>query len=111
MQSEKKEPGDIREKRRRVPLTERLHDALDVPLTCATNVSYVELFGGRQAVVGGCESVVLYTEEEVVLRVRDGYIRLLGGHMEMQSLIGDRITVRGEIHTVSVQKTAEAGKV
>ena len=111
MQGGKKETEDTRAKRTHIPITARLHNALDVPLSCASNMSHVQLSGGRQAIGEGCESVIRYTDDTVVLRVREGYVHLCGKQLQMESLISDRITVYGIIHTVTIKKEAEAENV
>lgn len=107
MQTDKVQRQNRRDKKRRPPLSDRLRNALEVPFACAAGMSSVELYGGRQAVIGGCESVLTYSEEEIVLRVKEGNVHLLGKRMEMQSLICDCISVRGEIHTVTIEKSME----
>lgn len=105
MQSEKKE------KQNRRPALARLHDALDVPLEGIANVSRIEIVGGCEAIVDGCECVLIYTAECVLVRVREGYVRITGKNLAMQSLQHDRITICGEVRAVFLCDTAEARSV
>ena len=107
MQRDKVQRQNHQDKKKRPPLSDRLRNALEVPVACVAGMSSVELYGGRQAVVGGCESVLTYSEEEIVLRVKEGNVHLLGKRMEMQSLICDCISVRGDIHTITIEKAVE----
>lgn len=105
MQSEKKE------KQKRRPALARLHDALDVPLEGISNVSRIEIVGGCEAIVDGCDCVLVYTADCVLVRVREGYARIVGRNLAMESLQHDRITVCGEIRAAYLCDTAEADTV
>ncbi len=95
-------------KRSRIPLSHRLHDVLDIPLDGISEVSRVEVLGRREVIIDGCDCVLIYTAECIVVRVREGYIRLKGKRLEMQSLQNDRVTVRGEIETVLLCEVLKA---
>ena len=85
-------------------LGERMHDILDVPLECVSPVSVVEVKGGCEAVVVGCRGVLEYGRTAVLLRVREGTVRILGDSLEMQSLLQDAVTVRGRIDSVQLMR-------
>lgn len=89
-------------KRERRSLGERVHDMLDIPLECVVPVSVVELKGGCEAIVVGCRGVLEYGRESVLLRVREGTVRIIGESLEMQSLLQDSVTVRGRISSVQL---------
>ena len=84
----------------RMRLSKRISDALDVPAECFSPISIVEVKGNREAVVSGCESVLEYEADTVLLRVREGCVRVIGGCLQMQTMIADRVTLRGEICAV-----------
>ena len=90
----------IRKKRVSASMREKLADALDVPLESMIVQSSVSITGTREAAVHGCSGVLEYGAERVVLRVSEGQITIRGTFLEMQSLIDDRITVRGCIEAV-----------
>ena len=94
--------------RRHIPLSQRLHEALDFPLEGFANVTRVEVLGKHEAIAEGCESVLIYTADSIVLRMRKGYVRISGKDLEMESLIGDRITVRGIIYAIYLCETEKA---
>ena len=91
-------------KRERRSLGERMHDMLDVPLESVSAASVVEVKGGCEAVVVGCLGVLEYGRETVLLRVREGTVRILGTSLEMQSLLQDSVTVRGVIEAVHLTR-------
>lgn len=101
--SEKK--WEVRRVRR--SLGERVHEMLDVPLECVSPVSVVEVKGGCEAVVIGCLGVLDYGRENVLLRVREGTVRITGSGLEMQSLLQDSVTVRGVITSVHLTRCEE----
>ncbi len=90
-------------------MSDRLFETLDIPMESISPLSVVELKGDREAVVSGCGGVLEYSPETVILRVREGCVRIAGMHLEMQSLIADRITVCGVIAAVYVEKIPYEG--
>ena len=91
--------------KRHIPFSQRLHETLDFPLEGFKGITRVEVIGRHEAIAEGCECVLIYTAESIVLRMRKGYVRITGEELEMESLIGDRITVRGIIHAVHLCET------
>jgi len=85
-------------------MNERLRETLDIPTEGVLPISVVELKGDREAVISGCCGVLEYGTETIILRVREGCVRITGTHLEMQSLITDRITVHGVIDAVYLEK-------
>ncbi len=92
------------EKKQRRSLGERVHEMLDVPLECVSSVSVVEVKGGCEAVVTGCRGVLEYGRREILLRVREGTVRIAGDSLEMQSLVLDSVTVHGVIASVHLMR-------
>ena len=93
-------------------LTDRIREMMDVPPESISPISVAEVKGGREAVVSGWSGVLEYSTETVILRVREGCVRIVGAHLEMQSLIGDQITVCGVItavHLEGMHKTESGG--
>ena len=85
-------------------MKERIRDTLDIPAEGISPIGVVELKGDREAVISGCCGVLEYGTETIILRVREGCVRIEGTHLEMQSLITDRITVHGVIGAVYLEK-------
>lgn len=78
----------------------RLQQMMDVPLEGISNLSTVQIVGDREVSVTGCRCVLEYSTEQIVLRGHSGRIRICGTNLEMESLIGDRITVCGAVSAV-----------
>ena len=82
---------------RKIRWQERMRDILDVPLEGISNWSTVQIVGDCEISVSGCEGVLIYMPDRVLLRGVSGNVLILGEHLEMHSLSGDRITVCGRI--------------
>ncbi len=105
MQNKKRTPSGGQNTERhggekKITLSERLHEMLDVPLESISAVSVVEVCGNREVNVSGCEGVLEYDRERILLRVRDGIVLLRGREMEMHAFVQDRVTVSGFIDAV-----------
>jgi sporulation protein YqfC len=85
---------------RKIRWQERMRDILDVPLEGISNWSTVQIVGDCEISVSGCEGVLIYMPDRVLLRGVSGNVLILGEHLEMHSLSGDRITVCGRIASV-----------
>ena len=88
-----------------VPLRERILDALDIPEECLPHQVVTEVVGSRKAVIFGCCGVLVYTPDRIVLRVRCGKSELHGDGLEICSLVGDRVVVRGKIRAILPEST------
>lgn len=81
-------------------LGETMRDAMDIPLEGVSRLSVIEIIGDKEAAVSGCIGVLEYSPECVVLKLKSGTASICGERLEMQSLIGDKITVHGKILSV-----------
>lgn len=88
-------------------IARRMRQMLDVPLEGITSLSTVQIVGDREVSVTGCRSVLDYTTERILLRVTSGHVMIQGECLEMESLLSDRITVCGRIHTVRTKMPQE----
>ena len=93
-------------KRGNIPLTEalreRISDFLDIPAENTVKTSKIVIVGDSEAVVGGCGSVLEYESERIVLKTSLGKAEINGNDLTILSLLGDQITVRGRIHSVTL---------
>ena len=85
---------------RKIRWQERMRDMLDVPLEGVSTWSTVQIVGDCEISISGCEGVLIYMPDRVLLRGVSGNVLILGEHLEMHSLSGDRITVCGKIASV-----------
>lgn len=78
----------------------RMAGMLDVPAGCLSSASLVEVIGTGETVISGCDCILEYGAESILLRVHEGCVRVAGERLEIISLLKDRITVRGRIRAV-----------
>lgn len=77
-----------------------MRDILDVPLEGVSAWNTVQIVGDCEISVSGCEGVLIYMPDRVLLRGVSGNLLIIGEQLEMHSLSGDRITVCGKIRCV-----------
>lgn len=83
------------------PLTQRLCEALDVPVCTFGTTSLIEAVGNREISISGCLGLVSYTEELVVLELCDGVLTVAGSLLELHSFSCGRVSVSGIISRIS----------
>lgn len=81
-------------------LSRRICETLDIPVGTFGRISFIEAIGNRELSVSGCESLVVYTEELVVLELCDGTLSVKGNGLELRSFTGGRVTVSGTISAI-----------
>lgn len=62
--------------------------------------SVIELTGNRMAVVDGCDGIVDYDEERVILRTGRLTVRFLGRGLRLKRLTENSAVIEGLISTV-----------
>ncbi|MBQ8509139.1 MAG: YabP/YqfC family sporulation protein [Clostridia bacterium] len=87
-------------KNARKPLSQRLCETFDIPVGTFGKISFIEAAGNRELSISGCESLVAYTEECVVLELCDGCITIRGSDLTLRSFTGGRVTVNGIIVSI-----------
>lgn len=61
----------------------------------------VELYGNRRAVVDGCDGIVDYDQEKVVLRAGRLTLEIQGEGLRLTRLTENSAVIQGRIHQVS----------
>lgn len=79
------------------PLSQRLCETLDIPVGAFGRISFIEAAGNRELSINGCEGLIAYSEEKVVLELCDGCMTIRGSGLTLQSFTGGRVTVNGAI--------------
>lgn len=64
---------------------------------------YISVQSGDVAIICGCESVLAYTEEKIILRLKKRNITVLGGKLSMASYFGNEIKICGRIDAISFE--------
>lgn len=96
-------------KHKRKPLSQRICETLDIPVGTFGKISFIEAAGNRELGISGCESLLIYTEERIVLELCDGVITVLGEGLELRSFSGGRVSVNGTISGISYGNCMGAG--
>lgn len=85
---------------RRLRWQEKMRDVFDVPLEGVSRWNAIQIVGNCEVCITGCAGVLVYMPDRILLRGVSGNILILGEHLEMNSLCGDRATVCGRIDSV-----------
>ena len=106
MQNQDKRKRTAR-KEEKCPLSARLGALLDVPADLICGGCYLEMRGQGELSLQGCRRIAVYTPEEIVLRLRNGSVRLGGKRLTCLSYHAGKITVRGWITEIAFRGTEE----
>ncbi len=87
-------------KKHKKPLSQRICERLDIPVGTFGRISFIEAVGNREVSVDGCEGLVAYTEELVVLILCDGFLSIRGTGLELHSFSYGRVSVSGIISNI-----------
>lgn len=79
------------------PISQRICETLDIPVGTFGRISFLEAAGSRELCISGCESLVTYTDNRVVLDLCDGRLTVRGAALELHSFSGGRVSVSGRI--------------
>lgn len=88
-------------KKTKKPISQRLCETLDIPVGTFGKISFIEAVGNREICVSGCEGLISYTDELIVLELCDGILKIKGSILEMQSFSGGRVSVNGIISDIN----------
>ena len=76
---------------------ERMGTVLDLPVDLLCGGCYLELRGRNDLRIQGCRKILVYTEEEIVLRLRHGGIRVRGRRLVCSSYHAGHVMIDGWI--------------
>jgi len=66
------------------------------------NDYYISLQSGKVAIVCGCESVLEYSDQKIVLRLCKGVLTFIGVNLTLSSYFGNEIKISGNITDMSL---------
>lgn len=97
-------------KKTKKSISKRLCDTFDIPVGTFGNISFMEAVSNRELSISGCEYLVTYTEELVILELCDGRLSVRGTGLELRSFTGGRVTISGVISDIGygVQECASS---
>jgi len=88
-------------KNKKKPISQQICETLDIPVGTFGRISFIEAVGNRQLDISGCESLLAYTDERIVLELCDGVITVIGNGLELRSFSGGRVAVNGSISGIN----------
>lgn len=97
--SKKQEKGEKRS------LAERFGTFLDVPADLLCGGCYLELHGQSELRMQGCRGILIYTDEEIVLRLRRGAVRVRGRRLVCTSYHAGAVEIEGWICAIDFPDT------
>ena len=86
---------------------ERLGTVLDIPADLLRGGCYMEMCGQNELRLQGCRQILVYTAEEIILRLRRGSVRVCGRRMICSSYHAGCAVIEGWIEGVSFVNTEE----
>lgn len=84
----------------RLPVSQRVLDALDFPVGAFGRISFVEAAGNREVTVEGCVGLSEYGEKMISLELCDGTMTISGAGLELRSFSGGKVSVNGVIRSI-----------
>ena len=93
------------------PLSQRIAETLDIPVGTFGRISFIEAVGSRELCISGCEGLITYTGECVVLELCDGRLTVRGAGLELHSFSGGRVSVSGRIKGILYGERGETDDV
>ena len=99
--------ANFKKMQRKIRWQERMRDIFDVPLEGVSAFCAIQIVSDCEVSVTGCQGVLIYMPDRILVRAVSGNVLILGEGLEMHSLSGDRITVCGKIRSVYPNAQAE----
>ncbi|MBQ4065183.1 MAG: YabP/YqfC family sporulation protein [Clostridia bacterium] len=80
----------------------RLAKAMELPVTSFGGCSYLTIESNVSIKIDGCEEILSYEENEVSLRLSDGYVTITGEGMTIRSYAMRTVRIVGTVRSVSL---------
>ena len=96
-------------KKAKKTISQRICKSFDIPDGTFGRCSNVEAVGNREALICGCEGLISYTDNEVVLNLCDNVMSVCGEGLVLRSFSGGRIAVCGRIDCIRYGDVSEGG--
>lgn len=85
---------------RKRTLRERLEQDMDIPSDMLNGGCHVTIKGTGEAVIYGCKSIVLYTEEKIELAMKHFTLSVKGERLSCLTFCEGQVVVTGKITAV-----------
>lgn len=78
----------------------RMAELFDLPADTAAGLSHMELLGDRRLFLEGHAGILAYGTEEIDVNLGGSAVRIRGAGLEVRSMTGDELCLRGRIDAV-----------
>ena len=96
-------------KKAKKTISQRICESFDIPVGTFGRCSSVEAVGNREVSICGCEGLVSYADDEVILNLCDNMMSVRGEGLTLRSFSGGRIAVCGRIDCIRYGNVSEDG--
>ena len=73
----------------------------EIPYFAITNHIHIEMFSNRHIVIDGSFSVLEYSNEIILLKLKKGRLEMFGQNLAISTVMEDKIVITGEITSIS----------
>ncbi|MBE6573948.1 MAG: hypothetical protein E7652_06100 [Ruminococcaceae bacterium] len=87
-------------KKRKLPLTRILSDALEMPENIFPGVSDINIIQNTELSVENCRGILLYESDEIQLRMQRFVLCIKGEELSLKSYFGSHVSIKGNIESV-----------
>ncbi len=88
-------------KKKRVSLSRRIADSLDIPDDVIFSMPRISMFGNRELRLENYKTVMEYRDEQIRFACKDKCITVTGASLSITVITDDEVSVTGQIASVS----------
>ncbi len=81
-------------------LRTRMAELFDLPADLVAGLTHMELLGDRQFFLEGHGGILSYSDAQIDVSAGGTVVRVRGGGLELRSMTGDAVRIRGRIDAV-----------
>jgi len=83
-------------------LRARMAELFDLPADLVAGLAHMELLGDRQFFLEGHEGILSYSDTQIDVSAGAVVVRVRGGGLELRSMTGRELRIRGRIDAVEL---------
>lgn len=76
----------------------------EIPYFAITNQIHIEMFSNKHIVIDGNFSVLEYSDEIILLKLKKGTMELSGSKLSISTVMEDKIVILGNIFNISFDR-------
>lgn len=81
-------------------LRTRMAEMFDLPTDLVAGLTHMELLGDREFFLEGHGGILAYGDTQIDVSAGAGVVRVCGSGLELRSMTGDEVRIRGKIDAV-----------